>query len=642
MPTLFEEIVVGPLRLRNRLAFPATIGNLGTSEAPTDEQIAYYERRARGGVGLIVTEGVTVHSSSQPNAAVVQAYNPKARRGLQHLAAASKHHGAAILLQLWHAGRQQLWGPTRSPWGASSLPDAFSGVVPHVMTLDEVAEVEQAFVTCAQVARDAGFDGVEVHGAHGYLVTQFLSPWSNNRTDIYGGSFENRMRFVRNLLGGIRQACGPEFAIGLKLSGSEFVEGGLTAQDTRAIISDLDGRGLLDLVSINQGNFSLSLERHVPDMHFSQAPFADVVRAVRPSGDGVAIMAIGRIIDRDVAEGLVADGTADLIGMARGLISDPDLPRLWQAGDESHVRRCISCNLCWGIIVGSKRIACIHNSETGNELKHAAPARSSSRRTVHVIGGGPAGMEAAWVAASRGHDVHLWEASSALGGQLRALAALPGLGEYGGIVAYQGARLAENGVIVHLNHTVSAGEIAAWDDGAVVLATGSEPQAAPRSLNGMHTFGPDATGDIPAAAPNASAIVFDEDGAYAAYGAVDLLLERGYAVTLATSRMEIASGLDYLSKIGTQRRLRGGDVAMLTGVESARVESDALVLRDCYSGRERRLPKPALAVWAGPRAARDDLAAAAGKHAFTVIGDAISPRRIISAIHEGYAAGCAV
>ena len=642
MRTLFEEVAAGPLRLRNRLAFPATIGNLGTSEAPTDEQIAYYERRARGGVGLIVTEGVTVHSSSQPNAAVVQAYNPKARAGLQKLAAATKRHGAAIVLQLWHAGRQQLWGPTRSPWGASSLPDAFSGVVPHVMTLDEVAEVEQAFIACARVARDAGFDGVEVHGAHGYLVTQFLSPWSNNRTDAYGGSFENRMRFVRNVLAGIREACGPNFAIGLKLSGSEFVEGGLTPEDTRAIIADLDSRGLVDLVAINQGNFSLSLERHVPDMHFAQAPFAGVIGAVRPPEARVAVMAIGRIIDRDVAERLIAEGSADLIGMARGMISDPDLPRLWQNGDETHVRRCISCNLCWGTIVGSKRIACIHNSETGNELHHAQPARSSSKKIVHVIGGGPGGMEAAWVAASRGRDVHLWEASSALGGQLRALAALPGLSEYGGIIAYQSARLAEHGVTVHLNHTVSAGEVAAWNDGAVVLATGSQPQPAPRSLDGVHTFGPDAASDIPVAAPHASAVVFDEDGAYAAYGAVDLLLERGYAVTVATSRMEIAGGLDYLSKIGTQRRLRIGNVAMLTGVEPARVEDDALVLRDCYSRREQRLPKPALTVWAGPRAARDDLAEALAQQAFTAIGDAVSPRRIISAIHEGYAAGCAV
>jgi len=641
---LFGELVIGKLRLRNRLVHVATIGNYGRDGIPTDQQVAYYARRAQGGVGLIVTEGASVHPSSQPNPSVVRAYDPAARPGLTRLAAAVHAHGVPICLQLWHVGRQQLWGPVGSPWGVSPAPDALSGVVPHVMGVEEIRELERAFVDCAVVAREAGYDGVEIHGAHGYLVTQFLSPWSNTRRDEYGGDFNGRMRFLRNILQGIRRSCGADFAIGLKLSGSEFVEGGLTAADTREIIADLDASRLVDFVSINQGNFSLSLERHVPDMHFPPAPFADVIAQARPAQGTTPIVAIGRVMDRATAEDLIARGVADAIGMSRALISDPDLPAKWRAGDDRHVRRCIACNVCWGIIHTGKRMTCIHNPETGAEASWQPLSRADRPRTVHVVGGGPAGMEAAWVAAARGHRVDLWESAETLGGQLRYLAMLPGLAEYGKILSYQRARLSEHGVEVRCGQAVSAEQLQAWrreSDAAIVLATGSVPQPPPRALVPFNPLVPDDERWETLGRGEGEAVVFDEDGGYAAYGPAERLAELGYRVSLVTSRSDIGSGLDYLSRIGLQRRLRGNGVRVHTGMEPSAAENGRLQVKDVYTGALVELGCPAVVVWAGPRMARDGLTVQLAGSAARVIsiGDAVSPRKILSAIHEGHLAG---
>ena len=671
---LFEPIQIGRRKLANRLVHVATLGNYGRDGLPTEQQIAYYARRAAGGVGLIVTEGMSVHPSSSPNPAVVRLYAPEAQEGLNRLTAAVHAYGVPILAQLWHVGRQQLWGPSGSAWGVSSLPDALSGVVPHVMTVAEIREIVQAFVDGARAAQAAGFDGVEVHGAHGYLVTQFLSPWSNTRDDEYGGSFDNRLRFLREILSGIRAACGRDFIVGLKLSGSEFVEGGLVPADTQGIVQALRADDLVDLVAINQGNFSLSLERHVPDMHWPQAPFAEIIRSIRLAAGGLPVVAIGRIIDREVAERLLQEGTADLIGMARALISDPDLPRKWRGEVAEPVRRCISCNVCWHIIHGGRGMLCIHNPEVGAEadwLRKAAgeghratesavkPVAEPSGATVgaagspnagvrrlgrivHVIGGGPAGMEVAWVAASRGLRVTLWERSDELGGQVRFLAAMPGLAEYGDLIRYQCQQLERYGVEVRLGQTVTLDLLTTWEDAVIVVATGSTAQAPPSCLAPLAPLVPDSEALLAVPPSQAGrAVVFDEDGSYYAYGPALLLARRGWRVTLVTSRTDVGWGLDYLSRIGLNRRLRQHGVLVLTGFEAAEVTGEHVLLRDVFTGGERVCDRPDLAVWAGARAARDDLwrLAADDPRLLRPIGDAYSPRKILAAVHEGHRVG---
>lgn len=622
---------VGHLTLNNRLIHVATVGNYGKNGLPTEKQAAYYRRRAEGGVGLIVTEGFSVHPSSQPNPSVVHCYDPKAKQGMERIANVCHDFGVPILMQLWHVGRQQLWGPVGSPWGVSSLPDALSGVVPHVMTEREIQEIEQAFVEAAVTAQQCGFDGVELHGAHGYLITQFLSPWTNKRADHYG----DRLYFLKTILQRIRKACGKDFAIAIKLSGSEFVQGGLDVQDTKSIVDDITSDGLVDLISINQGNFSLSLEKHVPDMHYPQAPFRDIIAQVRTAANGVPVAGIGRITDQTTANQLLKDGICDLIGMARGLISDPDLPRKWTGLSEEPVRNCISCNVCWGTIHSGKEMLCIQNSEVGSEETFVY-TKAPHPKTIHVIGGGPAGMEAAWVAASRGHKVTLWEKEAFLGGQVRVLADLSGLQGYGDIIRYQQNQLSRYGVEVVCGREIGTQELAQMSNATVIVATGSVPQRYPQVLAPLNPVYPKQLNSLRTKSP-AKVFVFDESGNYHAYGPLVELAQLGWSAVLITTRTELGMGLDYLSRIGLHRRLRQHSVEVLTGFDVAEVTDSEVILRDVFIGETRSLDRPNAVVWAGAREANDDLWRNEKIQFLPLrpIGDAYSPRNILSAIHEG-------
>ncbi|MEZ5099083.1 MAG: hypothetical protein R3C15_04645 [Thermoleophilia bacterium] len=263
--TVLEPFVAGRLRLANRLALAATVTNLGRNHEIPARQVAYYAERARDGVGLVITEGLAVHPSSIPNETVPLAFERELVPQFARLATAVHAHGRAIVGQLWHAGRQALWNPMQLPWSASSERDPYSGSTPHAMTDAEVVELVDAFAESAHNLQAAGFDGVELHGAHGYLLTQFMSPWSNRRDDRWGGSVENRARLVAEITRAIRARCGDGFVVGLKLSVDEGVPGGLDLEASQALVAHLADAARLDYV-VSQGNFSPSLEWHVPDL----------------------------------------------------------------------------------------------------------------------------------------------------------------------------------------------------------------------------------------------------------------------------------------------------------------------------------------------------------------------------------------
>jgi 2,4-dienoyl-CoA reductase-like NADH-dependent reductase (Old Yellow Enzyme family) len=641
---LFEPTSVGSIALRNRIVHPAVLGNYGRRGLVTANQIEYYRRRAAGGVGLIITEGVSVHPTSAPNPSVVQAFRPAAHAGLQELAAAVHAEDVPILLQLWHVGRQQLWGARGKTWGVSSRPDPLSNTSPHVMDVSEIAELAAAFVAGAQLAGRLGYDGVELHGAHGYLITQLLSPWSNDRRDQYGGNAENRLRFIREVLESIRAACAPGFVVSLKLSGSEFVDGGLRPADTAQIIAALSKAALVDMFDIGQGNFSLSLENHVPSMHYPEAPFAGMTAKFRQVANGVPIMALGRIVDVRMAASLIEQGRADLVGMGRALVSDPDLPVKARTGDIASIRRCISCNVCWGAIHRGAEMYCVHNPQLGQPSRKPRPARAAGRRRIHVIGGGPAGLESAWTAARRGYQVTLWERLPQLGGQLNWLSDAPGLTEYGRIPQYQLAQLSRYGVEVKCSSEVSSAQLASWPARDVIVACGSMPAGVPSGLARLSPWSPDDARwrELPAMRP-ADALVIDESGSYYAYAPVIRLRQAGWHVTIVSGRTAPAWQLDYLSSIHVSRWIRQQDVEFLGGLTAAKVQGNELVMRDVFTNSEHAMRVPALTVWAGHRTSRpiasDEIASdgrAAGLH---VIGDAYAPRDIATAIREGSRAG---
>src|SRR5262249_276448 len=229
------------------------------------------------------TEILAVDPAALARGAIVAAYDPDNEDGFRRAAAAVEGEGACLVAQLWHPGRQQLWAPTASPQGISDQPDAYSWTVPHVMSADDLARVADRYLAAAERLQACGFGGVELHGAHGYLLTQILSPWSNRRTDRYGGSLANRVRFVREVADAIRARCGRDFVIGMKMPGDEGVAGGIDPDEAARITAALAGAGTIDYFAYSQGNFSLSLENHVPDMHFGRGHFLAIHKKVRPA-----------------------------------------------------------------------------------------------------------------------------------------------------------------------------------------------------------------------------------------------------------------------------------------------------------------------------------------------------------------------
>ncbi|MBO0848621.1 MAG: FAD-dependent oxidoreductase [Pseudonocardia sp.] len=628
-PSVLDPFTSGRLDLRNRLAFVATVTNLGRNAEITDDLVAYYAARARGGAGLIVTEGLSVHPTSLPNGTVPLAFSEALVPGFHRLAEACHEHGAAVFGQLWHVGRQALWNPTLQPWAPSGGRDPYSGVTARAMTDAQVREVVDGFVRSAVNLRDAGFDGVELHGAHGYLITQFLSPWSNHREDAWGGDTTRRTAFVIAIVRGIRQACGPDFPVGLKLSAHEYVEGGIDLDEAKRIVRVLDDEAPTDFLAVSQANFSPSLEYHVPDLAFEDTPFAHLAVGVREVSDGVPVMALAKVPDIATANKLVADGVADLVGMARAWVADADLVRKVEAGQTP--RPCTYCNTCWDFIHTGRRIACMYAPDTGREASHpSVPEQVPERHrlTVRVVGAGPAGLEAARTAARRGHVVHLYDREDRAGGRLLRDARTPGRERMALAVEWLEDAVTAAGARIHLGTEVTNDDVAAWPTtDRIVLATGAVPVLT------------DIPGTVPLPLPEATGelvgpiVVVDELEEEPVYAFATDRAQHGADVVVLTRREVLARRVAYVSRIGVFRRLDEAGVAVHTLVEPVRVQAGRLIVRHVYSGRERDLGPVGTVVLAGPSAPAPALT---GGRETVVVGDASSPRGYVAVTQEAH------
>jgi 2,4-dienoyl-CoA reductase-like NADH-dependent reductase (Old Yellow Enzyme family) len=643
---LFTPHTLGRKKLKNRIIYPAVLSIYAQQNRVTDRLITYYEERARGGAAMLITEGMAIHPSSVPQPGVVCIFDPDNFAGLQKMAAAVESHDCRLVGQLWHVGRQALWNPVDAPMGVSSLPDAYSWSVPHVMNEDDIREVIAAYVHCAQILQRAGFSGVELHGAHGYLITQFLSPWSNTRTDAYGGDLERRTRFVRDIVSGIRQACGDDFIVGLKMSGDEGVKGGIDEQEAGRIAERLAQAGGLDYLGFGQGNFSPSLEDHTPDMNYAAGPFMDLQSRLRPHAKPISVVAFGRVLDVDHAEQLLKDGVADLIGMGRALVSDPALPNKAQRGQKDQIRPCVFCNVCWAEIHAGKPMACIHNPELARpgEADWTPPAAERQRHVV-VVGSGVAGMEAAWVAAARGHQV-TWVGSSTPGGKTRLEAGLPGRAELDKVMQFQLARIREHGVKMLVNQKASVADIQALKPDAVVLATGSRMRATALAAGSQPSIDARdwlaANLSAPVGEKQAGTVVlFDQDHGAGTYALADLLAKRYSKLVVLTPRTQLGRAIAYVNLIGVYRRLHQARAEIVGAALPQRWSSRQLTYVNAFNGDETVIDHVDLFLHATPREAQDELAAGLRSHGLEVhvVGDAYAPRTLLAAIHEGHRAG---
>ena len=648
-PALFSPLQIGSRQVRNRVALPATLTNFGQGNRITEKWGNFLIERAKGGAGLIVSEIIAVDPEAIAHGAVVTGFDDSNDDGFHHVAQGVHAAGALLVGQLWHPGRQQLWHPTKSPMGVSEQPDALSWTVPHVMSEAEVARVARAYVAVAQRLHRCGFAGIELHGAHGYLIGQFLSPWSNTRDDDYGGRVEGRTRFVRDIAQGIRQSCGADFIIGLKMPGDEGVPGGIDVDEAARLTEHLAQTGDFDYFAYGQGNFSLSLENHVPDLHFRPGHFIDIPKRMRAAANGIPVMALGRIGDPDLAEKIVKEGYGDLVGMTRAHIADAAWARKAESGQAGEIRPSVFDNWCWGEIHAGKPLLEHHNpylglaGEAGAE-QDLAPAVAT--KTVAVVGAGPAGLEAAWVAAARGHAVTLFGALEQAGGKLRLDAALPGRAEMAKIVAYQTHMCERHGVRLVLGQRADAGDILALAPDAIILATG----AGLRQPMNMAAGADPVTDGIAYVRENAgrerahtgTAVLFDQDHGPATYGLADLLARQFDKLVLITPRPGIGQNVNYCSAIGVHRRLHRAGVEILPSHDLIDYRGGAVVCRNVFTEQEKTLDGIAEVVFVTPRLADDALADAFADIPVHRIGDCLSPRNLMAAIHGGHIIGMAL
>jgi len=639
LPHLFSHLRVGERTLRNRIALVATLTNYGAGHRITDRWVDFLAERAKGGCGMIVTEIIAVDPAALAHGAIIAGYDAKNEDGFKRAAAAVEAAGACLLAQLWHPGRQQLWAPVLSPKGISHQPDAYSWTVPHVMTSDELRRLVDDYVSVAGRLKRCGFGGVELHGAHGYLITQILSPWSNLRTDRYGGSLENRVRFVAEVADAIRATCGKDFVIGLKMPGDEGVAGGIDPEEAARITAALVRRGMLDYFAYSQGNFTNSLENHVPDMHFRRAPFLDIAKKIRPAADGKPVMAIGRIATPAEAEAAIAESAGDLVGLSRALIADADWPNKARGGRIDEIRPSSYDNFAWGEIHLGKPLAEIHNPQLGAKGESGwRPPRAVKRRRVLVVGAGPAGLQAARVAAQRGHDVTLVSASQTLGGKLGWEAELPGRGEYRHLLSWMERQLREAGAKVELRERLTPDGVLARKPDVVILATGSN-LAPPLNAGGGSSVR-DWDGHRSHARSAGTAVLFDMDHGAATYAVADALAARYRQLVIITPRTQIARNVNYCSAIGIHRRLYQADAEIISAAEPVSFRNGVLTWRNVFTSRPREIAGVDLFLWATPRVADDALAQPLQRAGIEtlLVGDCVAPRNLLCAIHEGEAA----
>jgi 2,4-dienoyl-CoA reductase-like NADH-dependent reductase (Old Yellow Enzyme family)/thioredoxin reductase len=632
-PKLFEPGRIGSLELKNRLVMPPMGTNYALKDGSvTQRQIDYYEERAKGGIGLVILEISCVDSPVGKAAArQIAIGDDRFIPGLNKLAEAIRRHGAKAAIQIHHAGRQtsaRLTG--HQPVAPSPIP-APGGEQPRELTHSEIAALVDRFAEAAERAKKAGFDGVEIHGAHGYLVSQFLSSLSNLRQDAYGGSVENRARFLLEVIEAIRGRVGRSYPVWCRLSAMEIgAEGGITLEETQAVAQLAEKAGV-DAIHVSAHMIRPARRSPMAEPPGIFVPLAEGIKRVV----SVPVIAVGRI-PPEIGESVLGDGKADFISIGKALLADPHLPQKVAMGSMEDITPCLRCLTCLDSLGWRKEgLCCVVNPTLGREREYELKPAGSPRKVI-VVGGGPGGMEAARVAALRGHRVVLFDDGDELGGQLLLAVKPPFKDTIETFRQYLVGQVTKLGVELCLRQRFTAEMLHELKPDVVVLATGVKP------------FIPQIPGVQSKKVLQASEVLTGaEAGERVAVIGGELvgcetalyLVEQGKKVTVMRRGLKLATKVHHFIREPLLGRLQFKGVSLLTGIEYEEITEAGVVIRTS-TGERKVVEAETVVLAAGAVPDTELLAALQGKVARVFsVGDCVEPRGIREAVEEGYKAG---
>ena len=643
MTKLFTPAKIGTCEIPNRLIVPAMVMNLCTEDGKiTERYIRYIEEKAKGGWGMVITEDYAVNENAKGYKFIPGLYNDEQIEGNKKLTETIHQYDTKLFCQMYHPGRQSKHDVNGNvqPIAPSAIKDPFCMDLPREITVEEIHQIVKDFGSTARRCKEAGFDGIEIHAAHGYLISEFLSPFTNKRVDEYGGCFENRTRILDEIYAEIRKNVGDDFPVQVRISANEYLLGGRTEADTYELVRHLDELGV-DAIHISNGMYASPVLRQIiAPMYTEHAINMDTAEQVKKLVS-CPVIVTNRINDPKMADTILVMGKADFIGMGRGSLADPHLPNKAKEGKFENIRYCIGClQGCEAGLLAGTCATCLVNPRVGREYENPMDVVSDPKK-VMVIGGGPAGLIAAETAAKVGHNVTVYEAKSQLGGQFRSAAFPPGKGELSTFTSSARKNLADMGVAVKTGCAVTEELIAAEKPDAIIIATGAKPMMPPiEGIDGANVVAAEDVllGNVDVQPGPVVVCGGGEVGGETAH----FLTQSCQDITILEMRDEILVDMFPLMKMQLLQYIAETGIKVRTGAKVASISENGVSFTD-KDGNVETIPA-ATVVSAFGYKAYNPLEEIARKYCenVKVVGCAVKAGNALTAIKEGYEAALAL